>query len=125
MDSPFMTFVKKLIVFSVIICCLAIPAYFLLPAKLVTPALPFLLPYFFAIMVLTYYFQLKAVHKTFIKFTNNFLLITIVKLMILMSVLIVYILINRADAIAFLAWYFLLYVCFTAFETIYFQKFND
>jgi hypothetical protein len=120
-----MTFVKKLIVFSVIISCLTIAAYFLLPSKLITPALPFLLPYFFAIMVLTYYFQLKAVHKTFIKFTNNFLLITIVKLLILMSVLIIYILINRADAIAFLAWYFLLYVCFTAFETIYFQKVND
>ena len=72
MDSEFLTFAKKLLFFSFIICGLAIPAFFLLPAKIITPTLPFLLPYFFAITLLTYYFQLKAVHKTFIKFTNNF-----------------------------------------------------
>ncbi|MCX6232393.1 MAG: hypothetical protein NTZ33_12715 [Bacteroidetes bacterium] len=125
MNSIFLTFVKKLIIFSIIISCVVIAAYFLLPPKIISPALLFLLPYFFAITLLTYYFQLKAVHKTFIKFTNIFMLITIIKLLILMSVLILYILINRTDAIPFLAWYFLLYVCFTAFETIYFQKVND
>jgi hypothetical protein len=118
MSSTFLTFAKKLFIFSIIISIITFACYFLLPANFITPTLFFLLPFFFAITLLSHYMQLKATQKSFARFTSNFMMITFLKLMILMAVLLLYVISHRMDAIPFIIWYFIFYVCFTAFEVI-------
>ena len=69
--------------------------------------------------------QLKASQKSFARFTSSFMMITFLKLMILMAVLLLYVLTHRNDAIPFIIWYFIFYVCFTTFEVINLQRITD
>ncbi|MEI6696592.1 MAG: hypothetical protein WCO13_11035 [Bacteroidota bacterium] len=125
MDSTYLSFVKKLLIFTVIISSLAISSYLILPQNFISPALPFLLPFFLAITLLSHYLQLKASQKSFSRFTSNFMMVTFLKLMVLMAVMLIYVLTHRWDAIPFICWYFVLYVCFTAFEVIELQRISD
>ncbi len=125
MNSTYLIFVKKLFIFAIIISSITVALYFLLPKDFTTSALLFLLPFFFAITMLSYYMQLKATEKSFARFTSGFMMITFLKLIILMAVLLLYVLIHRNDAIPFIIWYFIFYVCFTAFEIINLQRINN
>ncbi|MFZ4399727.1 MAG: hypothetical protein ACOYO1_06815 [Bacteroidales bacterium] len=125
MNSAYLTFVKRLFIFTIIISSISMTAFFLLPKNLTTPALPFLLPFFFSITLISHYLQLKATKKSFARFTSGFMLITFLKLMVLMTVLLLYVLFNRSDAVPFIIWYFVFYVCFTAFEVIALQRISE
>ena len=125
MNSPYLTFVKKLFIFAIIIAGIIVASFFLMPQNFITPTLPFLLPFFFAITLLSHYMQLKASQKSFARFTASFMMITFLKLMLLMAVMLLYVLTHRWDAIPFISWYFVFYVCFTAFEVIDLQKLSD
>ncbi len=125
MNSLYLTFVKKLFIFTIIISSITAILYFLLPINFITPALPFLLPFFFSITLLSHYMQLKASQKSFARFTSSFIMITFLKLMVLMAVLILYVLTHRSDAIPFIVSYFIFYVCFTAFEVMELQRISD
>ncbi|NVN93672.1 MAG: hypothetical protein HXX18_00170 [Bacteroidetes bacterium] len=121
MNFSYLAFVKKLLVFFIIICGLTATCFFSLPELYLTPVLPFLLPFFFSITLLTHYMQLKASQKSFARFTSGFMMITFLKLMILIALLLLYVLTHRKDAIPFIIWYFIFYVCFTTFEVINLQ----
>jgi hypothetical protein len=125
MNSTFLTFVKKIFIFTIIISSITVVLYFLLPANFITPALFFLLPFFFAITVLSHYMQLKTIKKSFARFTSNFMMITFLKLIVLMAVLLLYVLTHRNDAIPFIIWYFIFYLCFTTFEVTHLQRIGD
>jgi len=125
MDSTYLSFVKKLLFFTITISSITAVCFFLMPKNLITPTLPFLTSFFFAITLLSHYLQIKASQKTFARFTSNFMMITFLKLMILMAVLLLYVLTHRSDAIPFIIWYFVLYVCFTAYEVIDLQRIAD
>ena len=125
MNSTYLSFVKKSIVFTIIISIITVILYFLLPNNFMTPTLPFLLPFYFSISLISYYMQLRASQKSFVRFTSSFMMITFLKLMLLIAVLLLYVLTHRNEAIPFIIWYFVLYLCFTIFEVIYLQQIND
>lgn len=122
MRSPFLTFVKKIFIFSIIIGVLMTVCILIMPAKLVSPALPFLLPFFFALTLISHYLQIKSSEKSFARFTSNYMLVTSVKLMTLLIVLLVYVLLNRNDAIPFIISFFILYILYSVFEVIELQN---
>jgi hypothetical protein len=125
MNSIYLIFVKKLFVFTVIIASISAASWFLLPSGYMTPTLPFLLAFFFAVTLLSYYLQLKASQNSFARFTSKFMMITFLKLMLLIIVLLLYVLTHRWDARPFIIWYFLFYICFTAFEVLDLQHISD
>ncbi len=125
MQSTYLSFVKKLIIFTLVIAGIAVTFYFILPKNFITPALPFLLPFFFSVTMLSHYMQLKASQKSFARFTSGFMMVTFLKLMLLMTVMLLYVLTHRWDAIPFIGWYFVFYVCFTIFEVIALQRLSD
>jgi len=125
MDTNYLSFVKKLLVFTIIISTVTFSLYSFLPDQFTTPSLPFLLPFFFSITLISFYMQLKASQNSFARFTSSFMMITFLKLMILMAVLLLYVLTHRKEAIPFILWYFMFYLFFTAFEVIYLQRISD
>jgi hypothetical protein len=118
MKSVFIDFLRKLIIFSVILSFIAIGLVFLIPKTWVTPVLPFLFLFFLAITLLSYYILIKAAEKKFIRFLNYYLLTTTVKLLLFIGVLMTYIMLNRKDAVPFALAFFLLYLCYTIFEVV-------
>ncbi len=116
MNSVYLKYLKQLLIFSVIIGFIVLVFSFILPKTYVSPALPFLIFFFIATSLLSFYYLLQTINKRFIKFVNTFLLTIIAKLLLYVGVMIAYVLANRTDAIAFMMGFFVLYLCYTIFE---------
>jgi hypothetical protein len=113
-----LNFLRKLIIFTALLSVVAVILEVILPKSFISPTLPFLFLFFPAVTLLSYYILLKAAHKKFIRFLNYFLVTTTVKLFLYIGVLIVYILLNKTDAVPFVLSFFLMYLGYTAFEVI-------
>lgn len=124
MNLIFQKFIKKLIVFTMVLFAVALLSKFLLPISFITPALLYLIPLFFSITLLTHYLLLKGSEKSFAKFTTNYMLVTFSKLMLLLIVLLLYVFTHKSDAIPFIISFFLLYILFAVFEAIELQDFK-
>ena len=118
MSSPYIAYLKQLVIFSLILGIVSVALYFILPVGFITPALPFLFAFFIGVTLVGYYFLLKSMEKKFIKFLNTYLLYTTFKLFIFIVILVVYILLHRADAVPFGIAFFILYLCYTIHEMI-------
>ncbi len=118
MKSRYLRFLKKLLVFSLILGFLTGTVTYFLPKSYLTPALPFLFFFFIAVTLISYHFLLQSIEKKLIKFTNTYLLTTFIKLLLYIVVMIGYVFFNRSDAIPFMLWFFFLYLCYTIFEVV-------
>ena len=116
MSSVYLSFLKRIIIFSLVLGVCATVLYFVLPAKFITPALPWLFLFFIGATLTGYYFLIKSVQKKFIRFLNAYLLSTILKLLVYIAIMVIYILMNKQDALPFGITFFLLYLCYSIFE---------
>jgi len=123
MKSKLNNFILNLSVFSVILGLITYVLTFLLPSKYFSPALPFLFPFFFSTTLIIYFFLAKSGAKSN-SFINRFMLATFFKLMVYMSVLIIYVLMYKEDAIPFIISFFILYLGYTIFEVISILKYQ-
>jgi hypothetical protein len=113
-------FIKRLTVFTIIILALSFILFFIIPHKYITPALPYVLLFFYVITILSYYIIAKASEKKFARFVTAFMLATFIKLMLYLAIMLTYIFfINKKDAVSFIAAFFIYYLFFTIFETSY------
>jgi len=117
--SGYLTFLRQLLIFSVVLGILATCIAFLVPPRFITPALPFLFLFFIAVTLTGYYILLRSVKRKFIQFVNSYLLITVVKLLLFVGIIFFYLLNNRQDAAAFGISFFILYLCYTIFEVVH------
>jgi hypothetical protein len=118
MKSIYIDFLRKVIIFSVILSFIATGLLFLLPKTYFTPALPYLFIFFLSVTLISYYILIQAAQHKFIRFLNYYLLTTTVKLLLFIAVLITYIMLNRKDAVPFALSFFILYLCYTIFEVV-------
>lgn len=118
MKAPYISFLKNLLIFSLIIVTIYIVLSYLLPVTYFSVALPFLFPFYIGTSLISYHFLLKSLHKRFSKFVNRFMGTTAIKLLWYMVVMVSYILIFRTDAVPFSINFFILYICYTIFETV-------
>ena len=119
MSAQFIRFTRALILFSIIIALLSFGAMYLLPANYITPMLPYILIFFLVISLAVYYFIEKAVAERFSLFTNYFMIATMLKIIIYLTIIIIYAFTNKYDAIPFILTFFLFYVGYTTFEVIW------
>jgi hypothetical protein len=124
MNSAYIKYLRQLLIFSGLLGAIAMVAFFILPGSFFSPALPFLFIFFIATSLLSFYYLLQSVSKRFIKFVNTFLLTIIFKLFIYAGVMIVYAFLNRSDAIPFMLGFFILYLCYTVFESVNIIKYT-
>lgn len=115
----FKKFIRQLLFFSGIIAIATAILSFLLPHGYISPALPFLIPLFVITSAGSFYLLFSASGKRFIKFVNAFLLTIVIKLFLYLIIMVTYALLNRQDAVPFLVSFFILYLLYTVFETIF------
>jgi hypothetical protein len=117
-STPYLAFLRRLLVFSAILGIIATGFYFLVPSKYITPALPFLFVFFIAVTLAGYYFLLRSIGKAFITFVNYYLLVTVLKLFLFIGAVFLYMFLNRADAVPFAISFLLLYLFYMIFEVV-------
>jgi len=118
MKSVYIDFLKKLLIFSIVIAAISITINYLLPRNLTSPAVPFLVPFFFSLTLIFHYLQLKSIDQSFIRFTSSYMLLTFSKLALLLILLLLYVFLHPKEAIPFIIWYFLMYLFYTIFDAI-------
>ena len=125
MNSLYLSFLKKLVIYTIIISILVIISMYALPDNFISPTLPYLLLFFFSLTLISYYLQIKSVEKSFSKFTSNYMLVTTLKLFTLLIVLLLYVFLNRNDAIPFIISFFIFYILYSIFEVIELQNIKN
>jgi len=122
MISRYINFLQRLLVFSIILGMAAGLLWILLPKKMMTPALPYLFPFFISVTLLSYYFLLKSTGERFLRFVNTYMLLMAARLFIYIILITVYAFSFRMDARQFILSFFILYLCYTVFEVIHVLK---
>ncbi len=117
MNNLYVIFLKKLLIFTIILALIGYIISMFLPAKYITPTLPFIYVFFFAATLIVHYILLKVSEKKTPGFINLFMLVTFGKLIFFLTIILVYAFIYRNDAVQFIVAFFVLYVCFTIFES--------
>lgn len=118
MQNLYLIFLKKLLIFTIFLALVGYIITLYLPANYVTPTWPYIYVFFFAATLIVHYILLRVSQKKTAGFINFFMLVTFGKLIFFLSIILAYALLNRADAIPFIITFFILYVCFTAFEVV-------
>jgi hypothetical protein len=117
-SSGYLTFLRRILVFSIVLGFIATGIGFLAPARTITPTLPFLFVFFISVTLSGYYYILRSAQSKFIRFINAYLLIMVVKLFLFIGVILLYLFHNRQDAAQFAISFFVLYLCYTIFEVV-------
>lgn len=118
MKLNYISFLRKLIVFTLICAVIGYGIIFFLPPGFTTPTLPYLFLFFFSITTLVHFILLKVSQNRATNFTNIFMLLTFGKLMLFLSIILVYLFLFKDDAVQFVLAFFILYVAFTIFEVV-------
>ena len=94
---------------------LAFPEYYL-------PVLPFLLLFFYLTTVGIHGYQFKMAQKNAAKFTRSSMIVTTFKLLLYSVVAVIYVALDKENALPFVICLMLLYIIYTAFEVIEITK---
>ena len=122
---PIRKFSFRIIVFSVIVAGLALLFQWIWP-QLATPALPFIVLFFFVMTLLTMYIVLRGdTGRDGRKFVSSYMLSRTVKLLSCLLVLLLYMFLNREDAIRFAIAFMVIYFLYAVFEIIVLKKENE
>lgn len=122
---PIKKFSFRVIVFTVIMAAATVVFELVCP-KLASPALPFIVLFFFAITLFTLYVVLRDDKgKADKRFISNYMLSRVVKLMSCLIFLLIYILVNKADAWRFAIAFLVIYFLYAIFEVVILKKESD
>jgi hypothetical protein len=118
MKHKYIDFLKKLFIYTILLAVGGFLSVYLLPEQFISPALPYLFFFFFSVTLIVHLILLKVSQKKTGGFINFFMLLTFGKLLFFLTIIIVYALLNRSDAVRFIISFFILYVFYTAFEVV-------
>lgn len=122
---PIRKFSFRIIVFSVIVAGLAALFQWIWP-QLATPALPYIVLFFFAITLLTMYIVLRGDSgRDGKKFVSSYMLSRTVKLLSCLLFLLLYMFLNREDSIKFALAFMVIYFLYAIFEIVLLKKENE
>jgi L-asparagine transporter-like permease len=122
---PIRKFSFRIIVFSVIIAGLSLLFQWLFP-QYATPALPFIVLFFFVITLLTLYIVLRNnAGQEGKRFVSAYMLSRTVKILSCLLFLILYMFLNQKDAIKFAIAFMIIYFLYAIFEVVVLKKENE
>lgn len=116
MQQSLSLFIKRIVIFTLIIAGLQYLATTQLDPKWVSSSWPFIILFFLSFTILLHRQLLKSTEGNPKKFVFTFLMMTTVKILLYLAVILVYVMVNRDDAIGFIVVFFTNYFLFTAFE---------
>jgi hypothetical protein len=118
MKLKYIAFLRKLLIFTILIAIAGFFIAYFLPPQYISPALPYLFIFFFSVTLIIHLILLRVSEKKTSGFINYFMLLTFGKLLFFLTIILIYALLNRFDAIQFIVSFFILYVFYTAFEVV-------
>ena len=119
---PIRKFAYQLIIFSAIMAAVGVVFQLLLP-KYASPAIPFIVLFFFIITLLTLYIVLrKPSQVSGRKFIAGYMLSRIIKIFSVLIFLILYIVLNKTDRIPFAIAFLVVYFAYSVFEVVALKK---
>jgi hypothetical protein len=118
MKHKYIEFLKKLLIYTVILGVAGFLTVYFIPEKFISPALPYLFFFFFSVTLIVHLVLLKVSQKKNSGFINFFMLLTFGKLLFFLTIILVYALLNRSDAVRFIISFFILYLFYTTFEVV-------
>lgn len=122
---PIRKFSFRIIVFSVIIAALSLLFQWLCP-QLATPALPFIVLFFFAMTLFTMYVVLRNEDgDNGRKFVSAYMISRTVKILSCLLFLFLYMFLNRQDAVRFAIAFMVIYFLYAIFEVVVLKKENE
>ena len=122
---PIRKFSFRIIVFSVIVAGLSLLFQWLFP-QYATPALPFIVLFFFVITLLTLYIVLRNNDgQEGKRFVSAYMLSRTVKLLSCLLFLFLYMFLNQKDAIKFAIAFMVIYFLYAIFEVVVLKKENE
>lgn len=122
---PIKKFSFRIIVFSAVISALTVIFQWLCPAY-ATPALPFIVLFFFVITLTTIYIVLRNTTGTDgRKFVSSYMLSRIIKIFSCLIFLVLYLLLNKNDSLRFAIAFLVIYFLYSIFEVIVLKKENQ
>lgn len=122
---PIRKFSFRIIVFSVIIAGLSLLFQWLFP-QYATPALPFIVLFFFVITLLTLYIVLRNNDgQEGKRFVSAYMLSRTIKILSCLLFLFLYMFLNKEDAIKFAIAFMVIYFLFAIFEVVVLKKENE
>lgn len=122
---PIKKFSFRIILFSAIVAGLSALFSWIFP-KYASPALPFIVLFFFIITLLSLYIVLREDNgKSGRKFVSSYMLSRIIKIFSCLIFLVLYLLLHREDGTLFSIAFFTIYMLFSIFEVIVLKKENE
>lgn len=125
MTKEFITFIIRLAIFTVVFALIGFSVAYFIPAEYISPTLPFQYVFFTAVTLLFHLFLLRSKSSKGSQFSRHFMLGTFLKLILYLIIITVYSLIYREDAVSFIISFFILYLCYSAFEVIQIMAINS
>jgi hypothetical protein len=119
---PVRKFVFRLIIFSVIMAAVGVLFQWIIP-QYASPAIPFIIIYFFFITLFTLYIVLRTPFQVSgKKFIAGYMVSRIVKLFSTFTFLVLYMLLNKEDRWNFAGAFLVIYFAYSVFEIIALKK---
>lgn len=120
---PFLIpYIKKLSLLSLLLLIAAVLFRFLAPEAFVTPALPFLVPFFFSVSLFSQGFLARYESGRFAVFARTFMAVTFVKFILYLMVVVAWALLQPAAAVPFILSFFILFLVYLVFDMMYLLK---
>jgi len=124
MQTQKIKFLRGISIYTLLVGLLSFGIARWVPQLKITPVYPFLLLFFYLFSLLAFYFSFKALHEKISRFTNTYLIVNFLKLVIFSMIIVAYAYLNREDAAPFVISFFIYYLLFTTYEVIALYKAN-
>lgn len=122
MKKSFRKFLLHTGFMAVILMIIWLILYLSTSGSYLSPAIPVLIPFFFVVTAGVYYIMLQSSVNRFPRFVNSFMMLTFGKIMLYVIAIIIYVLLNKADAFPFVSAFFIFYIMFTVYEVSAFLR---
>jgi len=116
MQQDFKKFLNKIIIFTIVVAALQYVVSMQLPVNYVSNSWPVIVLFFAAFTSIMHHYLLKSTLGNPKRFIFSFMMFTTIKILLYLAVILIYVLLNRLDAVAFIFAFFANYFLFTIFE---------
>ena len=116
-------FLKKLLIFTIIVSVLQYLLVSQIPEKFISNALPIIILFFFSFTAIMHRYLLISTEGRPQKFIFTFMMMTTIKLLMYLAIILIYALLNKEDALGFIGAFFVNYFIFTIFEIVEIMKY--
>lgn len=116
MNDELINFSKKLLILTAIVEAIYLACAKFLPAEYVSKATVVLPIFFMALTLLIHKSLLNTLGKPHSKFMQMYMIVTVVKLLGLLTIVVIYSILHPSETIPFILYFFTCYLIFSVFE---------